>query len=85
VLPMTKKNSAKETEMTFEHSLKQLEEIVEMLESGDVALDATLKKFEDGMKLVRFCHEKLNEAEKKLKILVKDKNGNLSISDEEEN
>ena len=70
--------------MTFEHSLKKLESIVEILESGEVPLDETLKKFEDGMKLVKFCHEKLNEAEKKLKILVKDKNGNFSVEDEEE-
>ncbi|NUM79252.1 exodeoxyribonuclease VII small subunit [bacterium] len=79
---MAKKNSAKESSATFETSLQKLESIVEALESGDVALDETLLKFEEGMKLVEFCHAKLDEAEKKLKILIKDKNGNLSIEDE---
>ncbi len=81
---MSKKDPSKNSEMTFEHSLKQLETIVEILESGEVPLDETLKKFEDGMKLVKFCHEKLNEAEKKLKILVKDKHGNFSVEDEKD-
>ncbi|MBX7153283.1 exodeoxyribonuclease VII small subunit [bacterium] len=81
---MAKKNSGKESSTTFETSLKKLESIVEALESGDVALDETLLKFEEGMKLVEYCHTKLNEAEKKLKILIKDKNGNLSVEEEDE-
>lgn len=81
---MAKKNSGKESSTTFETSLKKLESIVEALESGDVALDETLLKFEEGMKLVEYCHAKLNEAEKKLKILIKDKNGNLSVEEEDE-
>jgi exodeoxyribonuclease VII small subunit len=81
---MPKRNRSTSDEITFETSLHQLEEIVEALESGEVPLDETLKKFEDGMKLVKHCHEKLNEAEKKLKILVKDKSGNFSVEDEKE-
>lgn len=80
---MAKKNSSKDP-TTFETSLKKLESIVEALESGDIALDETLLKFEEGMKLVEFCHTKLDEAEKKLKILIKDKNGHLTIEDENE-
>lgn len=79
---MAKKSKTEKTE-SFEHSLKQLEEIVQTLEGGEIPLDETLAKFEEGMKLVQFCHGKLNEAEKKLKILVKDKNGHFSLEDEE--
>ncbi|MBL7996549.1 exodeoxyribonuclease VII small subunit [bacterium] len=79
---MPKKTKSEKTD-SFEHSLKKLENIVQTLESGETPLDETLQKFEEGMKLVQFCHGKLNEAEKKLKILVKDKNGDYSLKDEE--
>ena len=80
--PMPKKIKTEKTE-SFEHSLKKLEDIVQTLENGETPLDETLQKFEEGMKLVQFCHSKLNEAEKKLKILVKDKNGNFTLNEEE--
>ena len=79
---MPKKNKTEKAE-SFEHSLKKLEDIVQTLENGETPLDETLQKFEEGMKLVQFCHSKLNEAEKKLKILVKDKNGNFTLNEEE--
>ena len=78
---MAKKNNLKES--SFENSMHKLETIVEQLESGEITLDETLQKFEEGMKLVEVCHAKLNEAEKKLKILVKDQAGNFSLKDEE--
>ncbi len=74
----------KNEENNFEQSLHKLEEIVAHLESGDVALDETLSKFEEGMKLLEFCHSKLDHAEKKLKILLRDKNGQLKIQDADE-
>ncbi len=79
-----KKTSQDAESPNFEHSLKELESIVEELESGDVPLDETLQKFERGMKLVQFCHTKLNDAEAKLKILVKDKDGRYFLTDEDE-
>lgn len=63
--------------MTFEESMKQLEKIVEDLESGDLTLDKALKKFEEGVKLSKFCSDKLEETEKKITVLLKDPNGNL--------
>ncbi len=77
------KKTKNEKADSFEHSLKKLEEIVQTLEGGEIPLDETLEKFEEGMKLVQFCHGKLNEAEKKLKILIKDKNGDFSLKEEE--
>ena len=50
--------------MTFEDSIKKLENIVEELESGDLTLDKALKKFEEGVKLSKFCFDKLEETEK---------------------
>lgn len=53
----------------FEKSLKELEQIVRELESGDVNLDQSLKKFEQGIELYKKCRSTLENAEKKIKIL----------------
>ncbi|MGE3609638.1 MAG: exodeoxyribonuclease VII small subunit [Bacteriovoracaceae bacterium] len=57
------------TTMNFESALKQLEQIVRELESGDVNLDDSLKKFEQGIELYKNCRTTLEAAEKKVKIL----------------
>lgn len=62
---------------TFEKAMKNLELIVQQLESGDQALEEAVKKFEEGVKLSKFCSEKLDETEKRITILLKDQNGNL--------
>jgi len=62
---------------TFEQSLKQLEEIVAELESGDLSLEAAIKKFEEGMELSRFCTQKLEETERRVTILMKDSGENV--------
>ena len=64
-----------ENKKTFEQNLKRLEEIVKLLESGTAPLDESLKMFEEGVALVRFCGGKLDNAEQKLKILVKKQDG----------
>ena len=53
----------------FENALKELEQIVRELESGDVNLDQSLKKFEQGIELYKMCRTTLESAEKKIKIL----------------
>jgi exodeoxyribonuclease VII small subunit len=53
----------------FENSLKELEKIVRELESGDIDLDESLKKFEQGIQLYKNCRTTLENAEKKIKIL----------------
>ena len=60
---------------SFEISLKKLEEVVEKLESDEVSLDESLKLFEQGVKLVRFCHTRLDEVEQKVQMLVADEKG----------
>jgi len=56
----------------FEDAMKRLEEIGQDLESGDLSLEDSLKVFEEGMKLVNFCSKKLEEAEQKISLLVKE-------------
>lgn len=62
---------------TFEESMKRLEEIVQQLEGGDMPLEESLSVFEEGMKLAAFCSRKLEEAEKKVTLLVREQDGGL--------
>ena len=59
----------------FEAALKKLEEIVKKLETGDLSLDSALELFEEGIKLSRFCHTKLEQAERRVVILLKNNSG----------
>jgi exodeoxyribonuclease VII small subunit len=61
----------------FETSLKKLEDLVKRLESGDLSLDDALKAFEEGVKHAAICSAKLNEAEKKVELLLKQKDGSF--------
>ena len=62
---------------TFEDSLAQLEDIVEALEDGNLPLETAIKKFEEGVRLSRFCFDKLAETEKKVSLLLEDQTGAL--------
>ena len=62
-------------EKKFEKSMQRLEEIVLSLEAGELPLEDSLKVFEEGMKLVKFCSNKLEEAEQKVTLLVKESGG----------
>ncbi|MBU4258764.1 MAG: exodeoxyribonuclease VII small subunit [Proteobacteria bacterium] len=64
--------------MTFEKSLKQLEQIVQELESGNLPLENAMKKFEEGVKLSKYCSEKLDETEKKISVLLRDNKGDIT-------
>ena len=63
-------------EMKFEESMQKLEEIAKELESGELSLDESMSKFEEGMKLSKQCNEILENAEKKITILLQ-KDGEL--------
>jgi len=60
---------------SFEQSLKQLEQIVRELESGDLPLELALKKFEEGMELSKFCSQKLEETERRITQLMQNSSG----------
>ncbi len=62
-------------EMSFEKALENLEKLVSELEEGELSLDASLKKYEEGIKFVRVCQEKLEKARKKIELLVKKDDG----------
>lgn len=64
--------------LTFEQALARLEVIVRSLENGSAPLDDSLSMFEEGISLVRFCSDKLVNAENKIKVLVSDPNGNMT-------
>lgn len=59
----------------FETCLKKLEELVRRLEDGSLSLDESLKAFEEGVKHAAFCSAKLDEAERRVEILLKRKDG----------
>jgi exodeoxyribonuclease VII small subunit len=61
----------------FETSLKELEKIVEQLETSDLALDETLAKYEKGIKIYKQCYQILEKAEKKINILLKNSTGDI--------
>jgi len=62
-------------EKKFEKAIEELEQIVAKLEKGNLSLEESLKLFEEGIKLSRFCNNKLEEAERKIEILQKDAEG----------
>jgi exodeoxyribonuclease VII small subunit len=64
----------------FESALKSLEDIVVQLEAGDLTLDRALELFEEGIKVSRFCNSKLEEAERKVEILIKTADGEMKES-----
>ena len=62
---------------TFEESLKQLEAIVNQLERGDLPLEDSIRKFEEGMRLSAQCKQELDSAEGKVQILLKQRDGSM--------
>ena len=72
-------------ELSFEQALKKLEKIAEELEGDDVALDVSLKHYEEGMKLIGICGKRLQEAQKKVEVLVKKEGDKLELSTFDEN
>lgn len=65
----------------FEVAIKELEDIVDRLEKGDLSLDETLSEYENGIKLYKQCVAMLENAEKKIQVLAKDENGVLRTKD----
>ena len=65
------------SDIKFEDALGRLEQIVDQLESGDLALESSLKVYEEGVALARRCAKYLEEAEKRIELLTKDESGLL--------
>ena len=67
----------KEKELKFEDALKGLEKIVEELEKGNLALDVSLKKYEEGVKLAQQLAKRLEQAQKRVEVLMRGADGTL--------
>lgn len=66
-------------EIKFEEALKKLEKIVEELEDGDLPLDESLGKYEEGIRLSKICAKKLEAAKKKVEVLLKSEDGSFDL------
>ena len=67
------------SDLSFEKALEKLEIIVGEMEDGDLVLEASLKKYEEGVKLSKLCLKHLNDAEKKIEVLKKNADGSFEI------
>jgi exodeoxyribonuclease VII small subunit len=65
------------TESSFEDNLKELEDILQQLEHGELPLETALAKFEAGMRLIRLCNQQLDAVDRKVEILLRDEAGNF--------
>lgn len=70
--------AGRKKEKKFEESIDRLEEIVSKMENEELSLEESIDIFKEGMDLVALCNSKLDEAEKKINIIVKGKSGELS-------
>ena len=68
-------NKKNKKPLKFEQAMERLETTIQKLEEGDLPLEESLKAYEEGIDLVRFCEQKLAEAEGKIEILMKDRSG----------
>lgn len=73
-----------DSDLSFEEAFKRLEEILEKMNSATIALDESLKLYEEADKLIDTCGKRLFSAEKKIEMLIKKRNGELEL-DEEQN
>ena len=64
--------------LTFEEAMLSLEDIVKKLENGGLSLDESLKSFEEAVSLVKFCNEKIEAAEQKVKMLIEKSDGTVT-------
>ncbi len=78
-----KKKSAskpsKTDDLSFEQAIERLETIVADMETAELPLDEVLERYAEGTRLVRFCGEKLEEAEKKIEVLSKQPDGSIEL------
>ena len=65
-------------ELKFEEMMRALENIIDDLETGEMGLEESLKKYEEGAKLLRLCRKRLDETKRKVELLIK-KNGKFSL------
>lgn len=70
---------SEQQEHSFESALQRLEQILEKMNSGAVPLEESLKLYEEADQLIASCNKKLNDAEKKIEILIKNRTGEVTL------
>lgn len=75
--------AAKGKELTFEEALKSLENVVAKLESGKIRLEESIRLFEEGMKLSSLCQKRLDDADRKIEMLLRKPGGVVSGTEDE--
>lgn len=70
--------------MNFEHSFSKLEEILKKMNSGELSLDRSITYYEEADQLIQNCQKQLERAEKKIEILIKNRDQRLSLNEEGE-
>lgn len=71
----------KQTEQTFESAIERLETIVEAMESDKMPLEDLLVRYEEGVKLVKVCQQKLESAEKRIEIITRNASGKVQVAE----
>ena len=71
---------AKKKTEQFEESLQKLQTIVDRLERGDLPLEESMESFAEGVRLAQYCHQKLEEAENRVQMLLKDQDGRWTVA-----
>ena len=74
-------DKSKDKALDFEKSLAKLEKIIDSLEDGDLPLNESIKTFEEGVKLTKYCQELLTKAELKIQKLLEKDDGSLDLED----
>lgn len=78
------KPQERKKELSFEKAFARLEDILERMNSGTIALDESLKLYEEADQHIRSCGKRLNEAERKIEILIKNREGELEIGEDQQ-
>lgn len=74
----------KPAELSFEDAFVRLEQILERMNSGSISLDESLKLYEEADKLITTCSKRLTDAERKIEILIKNRNGELTLGPDQQ-
>jgi len=78
---MSGKSKPRETDLNFEGAMDRLEKIVEQMESGKLPLEDLIVRYEEGMKLVKTCQERLANAEQKIEIITRNSAGKAVVQE----
>lgn len=82
-IPLSQEKQQGTLPLSFEAAFARLEEILERLNAGTISLDDSLRLYEEADQLIATCSKRLNDAERKIEILVKNRNGDLMLGNED--